>query len=126
MKTIERQSLRTGPARPIAKDEALAYYEQATRLSYRSSLTDWHNAFPSRARLEQFARDTGGFTWPATYGESPWDTVFSIGYTLANGMTDSTVEFILAHQHNPAVAYQCAVLKYYGFQLSPRLKHLAD
>lgn len=92
----------TTPA--TSKDEALKKYERLMDRNLKTPVTDDDKRRAARARkpdeagsiaqsralaqvasareLMEFALQVGGFSWPATYGSSPWERAFSLASQL--------------------------------------------
>jgi hypothetical protein len=105
----------------MTKTQALRNYAAATRLRHTTPAAAWKAAFPTRESLIAFTEDVGGFSWPDTYGDSPWDAAFSIGYELKHGLSQSSVEFYARHMTDPHVVGRLSLLQAYGYELPAEL-----
>jgi hypothetical protein len=103
----------------LSKDQALKKYDKATRLRWHSPISEWRDAFPTVESLAEFRRDVGDLSWPASYGQSPWDDAFSLAYNLGEGISESSRWFMLENADCDWGRQMLAVYAEYGIKVEP-------
>jgi len=110
-----------------AKQAALTKYEAATKLRFHKNTPENFKAvFPTVESLAQFRKEVGGFSWPSSYGQSPWEDSFSVAFSVTEGsFTPSSSSFwerqVTEKTPTPADVCFLKTIAAYGFQLSPTL-----
>jgi hypothetical protein len=104
---------------PLSKDQALKKYDKATRLRWRSPISEWRAAFPTLESLAEFRRDVGNLSWPGSYGQSPWDDAFSLAYNLGAGISESSRRYMLDNADCDWGRQMLAVYAEYGLKVEP-------
>ncbi len=116
------------PAAPtLTKNQALKKYDKATRLRWRSPLSEWRAAFPTVESLAEFRRDVGNISWPENFGQSCWDDAFSLAYNLGEGISESSRKYMLENAETVTGAQVLAVYAEYGLTVAapcPSASHL--
>lgn len=58
-------------------------YRAAMSIDSRSTEQEIRAVFPSLSSLVEFVSEVGKLSYPESYGASPWERAFSIGYIAA-------------------------------------------
>lgn len=85
----------------MTKDEAFEKYHEAAQVREYSEVK---KVFPTREELVQFWDDVKHFSWPGSYGVSPWSMCGDVAYVVAGG-TVTNPHVIASDYYKIAMSY---------------------
>ena len=76
------------------KIEAIEAYREAEKLNRNSMLDEFLAVFPDPESLDRFRIETGKFSWPGSYGESPWEFASNVAYIARDDLSFTNPHYI--------------------------------